>query len=81
MVRCVFLSPASVASSSAHLRRTSSTVETDLYGGRNSFINSVALNESSFGHRDKFLTFQLYASSPTYGNPYPTQDGIPFVQG
>ncbi|BGP56814.1 hypothetical protein JCM8202_004414 [Rhodotorula sphaerocarpa] len=56
-------------------------VETDLYGGRNSFINSVALNESSFGHRDKFLTFQLYASSPTYGNPYPTQDGIPFVQG
>ncbi|POY71705.1 hypothetical protein BMF94_5297 [Rhodotorula taiwanensis] len=55
-------------------------VETDLYGGRNSYINSVHLNESAFGFRDKHLTFQLYASSPTYGNPYPAY-GIPFVQG
>ncbi|GAA5977128.1 hypothetical protein JCM10908_004865 [Rhodotorula pacifica] len=56
-------------------------VETDLYGGSNSYINSISPQNSSFGHRDKLLTFQLYASSPTYGNPYPTDDGLPFVQG
>lgn len=27
------------------------------------------------------MTWQLYASSPTYGNPYPTNDGLPFVKG
>ncbi|BGP41811.1 hypothetical protein JCM10449v2_005802 [Rhodotorula kratochvilovae] len=56
-------------------------VEANVYGGKNSEINSVPLNASSFGFRDKHLNFQLYASSPTYGNPYPVDDGIPFVKG
>ncbi|GAA6048514.1 hypothetical protein JCM3770_006531 [Rhodotorula araucariae] len=56
-------------------------VEANVYGGANSEINSIPLNASSFGFRDKHLNFQLYASSPTYGNPYPTDDGIPFVKG
>ncbi|GJN92799.1 hypothetical protein Rhopal_005837-T1 [Rhodotorula paludigena] len=56
-------------------------VEANIYGGQYSEINAVSLNDSSFGHRDKLMTFQLYASSPTYGNPFPTDDGIPFVQG
>ncbi|BGP18082.1 hypothetical protein JCM10213_006527 [Rhodosporidiobolus nylandii] len=55
-------------------------VETHPYGGANSAINDVSLNESSFGHRDKLLVFQLYASSSTYGLPYDS-DGISFVKG
>ncbi|GAA5930349.1 hypothetical protein JCM1841_005882 [Sporobolomyces salmonicolor] len=55
-------------------------VQADLYGGSNSQINAVSLSDSSFGHRDKLLTFQMYASSPTYGQPYP-EDGVSFVQG
>ncbi|GAA5838802.1 hypothetical protein JCM11251_006743 [Rhodosporidiobolus azoricus] len=56
-------------------------VEYHLYGGQYSEItNSSLLNESSFGFRDKFFTFQLYASSQTYGNPYP-DSGVSFVQG
>lgn len=56
-------------------------VEANIHGGQYSEINAVSLNDSSFGHRDKLTTFQLYASSPTFGNPFPTDDGIPFVQG
>ncbi|GAA6004214.1 hypothetical protein JCM10207_002486 [Rhodosporidiobolus poonsookiae] len=55
-------------------------IETNLYGGQYSALNEVSLDDSSFGHRDKLLNFQLYASSPTYGNPYP-EDGVSFVQG
>ncbi|BGO93310.1 hypothetical protein NBRC10512_000045 [Rhodotorula toruloides] len=55
-------------------------VEVNTYGGANSAINNVSLADSSFGFRDKHLTFQLYASSSTYGNPYP-DDGVSFVQG
>ncbi|GAA6031367.1 hypothetical protein JCM8097_005626 [Rhodosporidiobolus ruineniae] len=55
-------------------------VEIDTYGGQNSEINVRGLNESSFGHRDKLLTFQLYASSPTYGLPW-VDEGTSFVQG
>ncbi|GAA5886806.1 hypothetical protein JCM6882_005897 [Rhodosporidiobolus microsporus] len=56
-------------------------VEYHLYGGQFSEItNSTLLDQSSFGFRDKFFTFQLYASSETYGNPYP-DEGVSFVQG
>lgn len=55
-------------------------VEVNLYGGANSHINSQSLASSSFAHRDKLLNFQMYASSPTYGNPYPSS-GIDFVNG
>ncbi|GAA5935569.1 hypothetical protein JCM3775_003354 [Rhodotorula graminis] len=55
-------------------------VEANLWGGSNSALNDVSLNSSSFGFRDKHLAFQLYASSPTYGNPY-GDEGIPFVKG
>ncbi|KAM0751378.1 Glucooligosaccharide oxidase [Meredithblackwellia eburnea MCA 4105] len=55
-------------------------VEVNLYGGNGSVINDVSLDDSSFGFRDRLLTFQLYASSSTYGPPYP-DDGITYVQG
>lgn len=55
-------------------------VEVNLYGGKNSFIDTVSLQTNSFGHRNKLLTFQMYASSSTYGNPYPSS-GVDFVQG
>lgn len=52
----------------------------DLYGGANSAINSVSLAENSFGHRDKLLTFQMYASSPDFAPPYP-EEGFSFLDG
>jgi hypothetical protein len=55
-------------------------VEVDLYGGVGSKINGHSLTSSSFAHRNKLLTFQMYASSPTYANPYPAA-GIDFVNG
>lgn len=67
-----------------YLKTTSTTtnwfVEVNLYGGANSFINSVSLDTNSFAHRNKLLNFQMYASSPTYSNPYPSQ-GLTFVNG
>ncbi|GAA5992204.1 hypothetical protein JCM11641_001014, partial [Rhodosporidiobolus odoratus] len=55
-------------------------VEAHVYGGQYSAINEVSLDDSSFGHRDKLVTWQFYASSPTYGLPWP-EEGIDFVQG
>ncbi|SGY20155.1 BQ5605_C017g08497 [Microbotryum silenes-dioicae] len=67
-----------------YLQKTATTtnwfVEIDLYGGAGSAINAVPLNQSSFAHRSSLLSFQMYASSKTYGNPYP-EDGFDFVSG
>ncbi|ORY83557.1 glucooligosaccharide oxidase [Leucosporidium creatinivorum] len=54
-------------------------VEVDLYGGNGSAINSVSLDDNSFGRRNSLLVWQLYASSSTYGNPYP-EFGVTYVQ-
>lgn len=55
-------------------------VEINTYGGENSAINAVSTDFNSFAWRDRLLTFQMYASSSTYGLPYPS-DGVNFVNG
>ncbi|SCV73739.1 BQ2448_6169 [Microbotryum intermedium] len=55
-------------------------VEIDLYGGAGSYINTIPLNQTSFAHRSSFLTFQMYASSPTLNNPFPDY-GFSYVDG
>ncbi|KAK4700541.1 hypothetical protein P7C70_g5706, partial [Phenoliferia sp. Uapishka_3] len=55
-------------------------VEVNLYGGKNSVINSHDLAFNSFGHRSSLLTFQMYASSPSYSPPYP-DEGFSFLEG
>ncbi|KAK4051717.1 hypothetical protein OIO90_004667 [Microbotryomycetes sp. JL221] len=50
----------------------------DLYGGQNSAINKVSLDQSSFGTRSSLLTCQFYTSSPTYGLPWPS-DSMSYV--
>lgn len=57
-----------------------SFVQIDLYGGANSKINAISTDENSFGHRDKLFCMQLYASSPTYTNPFP-HEGTEFLAG
>ncbi|KAK0240537.1 hypothetical protein EDD85DRAFT_788572 [Armillaria nabsnona] len=51
-------------------------VEIELYGGSNSAINLVPLDETAFVHRNKLFNMQLYASSVV--PPYPT-DGFVFL--
>ncbi|SGY26117.1 BQ5605_C018g08701 [Microbotryum silenes-dioicae] len=67
-----------------YLRNTQTStmwfVEVNLYGGVGSAINAVSLDQSSFAHRSMLLTFQMYASSSTYSNPYP-EEGFSFVSG
>ncbi|ORY84716.1 glucooligosaccharide oxidase [Leucosporidium creatinivorum] len=55
-------------------------VEFDIYGGLGSNINARSLVYSSFAHRAMLLGGQMYASSPNYGLPYPS-DNLNFVQG
>ncbi|GAA6064225.1 hypothetical protein JCM10212_000372 [Sporobolomyces blumeae] len=56
-------------------------VQWDVYGGRTSKINSIhSSSESAFFPRGKLLSSQMYASSPTYGQPY-YQSGLDFVDG
>jgi hypothetical protein len=45
--------------------------DVDLYGGRNSAVNSVKSDDTAFVHRDSLFTFQFYASSPGKVPPYP----------
>ncbi|KAK4700590.1 hypothetical protein P7C70_g5653, partial [Phenoliferia sp. Uapishka_3] len=59
---------------------TSWFIEIALYGGAGSAINAVSLDDNSFAHRDKLLTFQMYASSPTSAPPFP-DEGFTFLQG
>ncbi|KAF8625309.1 hypothetical protein AX15_005440 [Amanita polypyramis BW_CC] len=53
-------------------------VEMEFVGGQNSAVNAVAANATAFGHRNSLWTFQLYASSPSFQPPYPS-DGFTFL--
>ncbi|KAF8633808.1 hypothetical protein AX15_001249 [Amanita polypyramis BW_CC] len=53
-------------------------VEMDLYGGTNSFVNTVPEDATAFGNRDALWNFQFYASSPTFKPPYPSS-GFSFL--
>ncbi|KAJ3816735.1 glucooligosaccharide oxidase [Lentinula raphanica] len=55
-------------------------VEVELYGGSQSVINQIGLNDTAFAHRDTLFTFQPYASSPNLLPPYP-DSGFDFVDG
>ncbi|KAL0572839.1 hypothetical protein V5O48_009129 [Marasmius crinis-equi] len=51
-----------------------------LYGGRNSAINALPANATSFVRRDTLFTMQFYASSPGNQPPYP-DNGFEFLDG
>ncbi|KAF8633806.1 hypothetical protein AX15_001248 [Amanita polypyramis BW_CC] len=48
-------------------------VEMDLYGGANSFINSIAADATAFANRNSLWLFQFYASSANHLPPYPNE--------
>ncbi|KAK0491398.1 glucooligosaccharide oxidase [Armillaria novae-zelandiae] len=52
----------------------------ELYGGANSFINSVNVDSTAFATRSALFTVQLYASSSNFAPPYP-EDGFTFLDG
>ncbi|KAG7452930.1 glucooligosaccharide oxidase [Guyanagaster necrorhizus] len=51
-------------------------VEIELYGGSNSAINTVPVDQTAFAHRNKLFNIQLYATSVV--PPYP-KDGFAFL--
>ncbi|KAI3599207.1 glucooligosaccharide oxidase [Moniliophthora roreri] len=53
--------------------------EIELFGGKNSKINSVAVDSTAFGRRDSLLTMQLYASAGK-ASSFP-QDAFTFLDG
>ncbi|KAF5354867.1 hypothetical protein D9756_005789 [Leucocoprinus leucothites] len=55
-------------------------VEIEVYGGSNSAINAVPLDDTAFAHRGSLFTFQLYVSSPNGKTPYP-QEAFDFTDG
>lgn len=55
-------------------------MQVELYGGSNSKINEISLEDNAFAHRDTMFTFQLYASSASYQPPYP-DSGRNFLTG
>ncbi|KAK7043874.1 hypothetical protein VNI00_008040 [Paramarasmius palmivorus] len=59
---------------------TSWFVEVEVYGGSNSAVTAVPVQETAFVHRNTRFTFQLYASSSTAQPPYP-ESGFTFVDG
>ncbi|KAK1219137.1 hypothetical protein PQX77_018156 [Marasmius sp. AFHP31] len=59
---------------------TSWFMQIELYGGPNSKVNAVPVDESAFVRRDTLFTWQLYASSSNNEPPYP-EEGFTFVDG
>ncbi|KAF9445946.1 glucooligosaccharide oxidase [Macrolepiota fuliginosa MF-IS2] len=55
-------------------------IEIEVYGGTNSAINSVPLDDTAFAHRDALYTFQLYVRTATGEPPFP-QEGFEFAEG
>ncbi|GLB42542.1 putative oxygen-dependent FAD-linked oxidoreductase family protein [Lyophyllum shimeji] len=53
-------------------------VQLELYGGKNSAINAVPPDATSFAHRSSLFTIQFYAAAPGRVPPYP-QDGFAFM--
>ena len=54
--------------------------QVELYGGKNSAINSVKPDATAFPHRDSLFTIQLYASKPKNAVSFP-HHGFSFVDG
>ncbi|KAF8633802.1 hypothetical protein AX15_001244 [Amanita polypyramis BW_CC] len=52
--------------------------EMDLFGGTNSFVNTVPENATALANRNALWNFQLYASSSNHKPPYPG-DGFSFL--
>ncbi|CAA7263466.1 unnamed protein product [Cyclocybe aegerita] len=52
--------------------------QVELFGGKNSAINAVKKEDTSFGYRDTLFTIQFYASSPGNRPPYP-RSGFTFL--
>ncbi|KAK1225379.1 hypothetical protein PQX77_011689, partial [Marasmius sp. AFHP31] len=59
---------------------TSWFMQVELYGGPNSKVNAVPVDETAFVRRDTLFTWQLYASSSNNEPPYP-EEGFTFVDG
>ncbi|PPQ73253.1 hypothetical protein CVT24_009968 [Panaeolus cyanescens] len=55
-------------------------VDVELYGGRNSAINAVPTDATSFGRRDTLFTMQFYTSAPGGLPPFP-DDGFTLLDG
>ncbi|KAL0060092.1 hypothetical protein AAF712_013137 [Marasmius tenuissimus] len=55
-------------------------MQVELYGGANSKVNAVPVDETAFVRRDTLFTWQLYASSSDNQPPYP-EEGFTFVDG
>lgn len=55
-------------------------MQLELYGGSNSAINAVPLEETAFAHRSSMFTMQFYASAPNNTPPYP-ESGFTFLNG
>lgn len=53
-------------------------VQMELYGGKNSVLNSVPVDATAFARRNALWTFQFYASSPNYNPPFPSS-GFSFL--
>ncbi|KAL1712875.1 hypothetical protein EV715DRAFT_277706 [Schizophyllum commune] len=55
-------------------------IEVETYGGSNSAIRAVPVDDTAFVHRNKMFNLQLYAYSQDELPPYP-DDGFAFVDG
>ena len=51
-----------------------------MYGGTDSAINAVGVDNMAYIHRDKLLMLSFIASSPNHQPPFPS-DGLTFVDG
>ncbi|EFP88804.2 uncharacterized protein PGTG_14143 [Puccinia graminis f. sp. tritici CRL 75-36-700-3] len=47
-------------------------VQLELYGGKNSAVTAVGVDETAFAQRAILFTIQFYASSSNFAPPYPT---------
>ncbi|PFH48545.1 Glucooligosaccharide oxidase [Amanita thiersii Skay4041] len=54
--------------------------EIELYGGKNSRINEIPLDETAFAHRKTLWTIQMYGYSKSRLPPFP-ESGFAFVDG
>jgi len=57
---------------------TSWFIQVELYGGKNSAISAVPVDETSYAQRATLFTIQFYASSSDYAPPFPAA-GFTFV--
>ncbi|KAF7300268.1 Glucooligosaccharide oxidase [Mycena kentingensis (nom. inval.)] len=60
-----------IVSTEGSTTNTSWFFQIELFGGPNSAINAVSLNETAFAHRSSLFNIQFYASSFNNQPPYP----------